>query len=239
MIKRILSRTIKEEEWPIWRLPLVFFIGFIIAGVLFYGLYFAPSLSFWRGLDYSPSDKTHAIKLEVGGTLFAVPANYTRNAAGRRAGHHKQIELHALLPSLSGYQEKTQSSFLRVDESSPLLIISIREVSRELPNERRFEALYKPYLDAANGTIENDLQSYHFGADTPYAGKELLRTNAALYICDSAGKPSATCETRFDLGRSAEVSYLFKRHYLKDWRAIDGNIKDLIKSFRSATRTAN
>jgi hypothetical protein len=41
------------------------------------------------------------------------------------------------------------------------------------------------------------------------------------------------------LGRSAEVSYLFKRRHLSDWQSIDAKVKDLIKSFRSAARIIN
>ena len=249
MIKRILSRAVDEEEWPIWRLPLMLSIGFVLAGGLFYGLYFGLGLSFLRGLDYNPSNKTYAVKLEVGGTLFAVPANYTRNAASRRAGQHQLMTLHTLLPNLTGYQLSTKEQFLRVDDASPLVIISISGVNRELPNERRFESLYAPYLNGKNGAVENDLQAFHFSADTPYAGKNLFRAlvagsiqqraTAALFICDQLDKPGANCETRFDLGRSAEVSYLFKRQHLSDWQSIDAKVKDLIKGFRSATRIGN
>ena len=71
------------------------------------------------------------------------------------------------------------------------------------------------------------------------AGSIQQRATAALFICDQLDKPGANCETRFDLGRSAEVSYLFKRQHLSDWQSIDAKVKDLIKSFRSAARIVN
>ena len=249
MIKRILSRAVDEEEWPIWRLPLMLSIGFVLAGGLFYGLYFGLGLSFLRGLDYNPSNKTYAVKLEVGGTLFAVPANYTRNAASRRAGQHQHMTLHALLPNLTGYQLSTKEQFLRVDDASPLVIISISGVDRELPNERRFDSLYAPYIELKTSDIENDLQAYQFGNETPYRGKDLFRAmlagsrlqraEAAVFICETDDKRGAICETRYSLGPSAEVSYLFKRRHLSDWQSIDTKVKDLIKGFRSAARIAN
>ena len=249
MIKRILSRAVDEEEWPVWRLPLMLSVCFVLAGGVFYGFYFGPGLSFWRGLDYSPSSKTYAVKLEIGGTLFAVPANYTRNAASRRNGQHADITLHAVLPKLAGYQLSTKEQFLRIDDDSPLVIISITGVTRDLPIERRFESLYAPYVELKTSDITDDLQAYQFGDDTPYRGKDLFRAmlagtrleraEAPMFMCETADKRGAICETRFDLGRSAEVSYLFKRRHLSDRQSIDAKVKDLIKSFRSAARIVN
>ena len=65
------------------------------------------------------------------------------------------------------------------------------------------------------------------------------RAKAALFVCDKLEKPSPNCQSRFPLGRTAEVSYSFKRSRLGDWQNIDNGVKDLIKSFRTAARIQN
>ena len=97
MIKRLLSRAVPEEEWPVWALPSVIFAGFLLSGVLFYLFYFGPGIRDLQGLAYAPTDDDGRVRLEIGGTLFSVPAHYTRNGRTRRSGQlDVQLELETM-----------------------------------------------------------------------------------------------------------------------------------------------
>jgi hypothetical protein len=249
MIKRILSRIVSQDDGPIWVLPMALMAGFLLASGLTYGVYFGPGLSTFGGQRYQPSQSRQVLRIEVGGTLFAIPASYTRNAASRRSPFSDQIGLHVLLPEFETYTSAHQATFLRADEASPLLLINIHTLNHDLPVIRRFEGLYAPYIVPQTGTVENDLQRFEFRPDTPYRGKEIFRAlptgsredraKAALFVCDRLDKPSPNCQSRFPLGGTAEVSYSFKRSRLGDWQNIDRRVKDLIKSFRTAARIQN
>ncbi|MDA9230782.1 hypothetical protein OAI46_00515 [Alphaproteobacteria bacterium] len=249
MIRRILSRAVSQDEWPIWVLPIAMVAGFVLASSLIYWVYFGPGLSALGGQNYQPSQDTQALRIEVGGTLFAIPASYTRNTASRRTPLSDEIGLHALLPDFETYTSDNQAAFLRADDASPLLLITIHALNHDLPVIRRFEALYAPFIVSETGTVETDLQRFEFRQDTPYRHQEIFRAlptgsladraKAALFVCDKLEKPSPNCQSRFPLGRTAEVSYSFKRSRLGDWQNIDNGVKDLIKSFRTAARIQN
>ena len=67
-------------------------------------------------------------------------------------------------------------------------------------------------------------------------GPRTKRLAPPLFICDSVDTPKPTCESSYDLGRTAQASYSFKRAYLSDWETIDSRIRDMIRSFRAAAR---
>jgi hypothetical protein len=48
-----------------------------------------------------------------------------------------------------------------------------------------------------------------------------------------------TCESRFNLGTTAQVSYVFKRVHLAQWEAIDRDVREMIRNFRAAARRQN
>lgn len=110
MIKRLFGKVV-EEEWPIWQLLVMFLLSFSAAIIAFILYFFGPSLDQIRGLSYGPTAQKSDIRAEVGGTLFAIPASYTRYGRNRRASEAESIELHALLPEMSGYSKDQAEAF--------------------------------------------------------------------------------------------------------------------------------
>ncbi len=249
MIKRLLSRIIAEDEWPIWNIPLVMLGVFLLSGVLVYLVYFGPTIRDLRGLSYAPTNDPARVQIEVGGALFAIPAHYTRNAQTRRGNELDYAELHALLPDMQPWREAAADSFLNTSKDAQLILISLRAMQRDMAQARIFEALYQPYIIGTGAVRDDGLQSFRFRDASPYANKEIFRAltagsreqraTAALIICDIETHPNASCESRFDIGKSAQASYTFKRAYLSEWEATDRLIKDLIRNFRAAARTNN
>ena len=186
------------------------------------------------------------MRVEVGGTLFAIPAHYTRSAQTRSQKAQNFVELHALLPDLKPYSRELDKEFLRIDAASRLVIITLRASERPLPERRIFEDMLSPFVLGSGDVRDDGLQLFKFQPDSPYAGKELFRALPVgprakrlappLFICDSVDTPSATCESSYDLGRTAQANYSFKRAYLSDWETIDGGLRDMITSFRAAAR---
>ncbi|MGI9438491.1 MAG: hypothetical protein ACR2OK_02190 [Parvibaculales bacterium] len=249
MIKRLMSRAVPEEEWPVWGLPLAILAGFLISGLLFYLFYFGPGIRDLQGLAYAPSDSEERVRIEVGGTLFSVPAHYTRNGRTRRGGTLAHASLHALLPTLNAWRKDRADGFLDTGIASNLLTVNIRAATRNLPDQRVFNAIYRPYI-AGSGQVNDDgLQGYNFRSDSPYGQKQIfrgLKTGSAaereippLFVCDVTQHENPTCESRFNLGNSAQVSYVFKRIHLAQWENIDRNVREMIRNFRAEARRQN
>lgn len=248
MLKRILSRAIPEHEWPVWILPATLFAAILSCSLLVSFIYFGPGLDIIRGASYLPSSSSDRVRVEVGGTLFAIPAHYTRSRQARRAGLMEHIDLQALGPELVPYRQDLAADFLSTDETSALIIISLRSGTDALPERRRFDAIYKPYLRGTGTVDDNGLQVFTFKQDGPYAGKQLFRglplgarekrLAPPLLLCDAPDMAGAQCESRFALGGTAQVSYRFKRHILPQWEELDANIRALIRNFRAAARTS-
>lgn len=247
MIKRLLSRAVPEHEWPVWAVPLAVLAGFALSGLLFYAAYFGPGVRDLQGISYSPTDDPARVRVEVGGTLFAVPAHYTRNGQTRRGAELTHAELHALLPELTPWQKADGEAFLNADADAKWVSVTLRAMNRNLPEAEIFDALYKPYIAGAGVVRDDRLQAFRFRSDSPYASKEILRgltagskdqrDAAPMFICDLPDKPSPACESRFDIGNTAQASYRFKRAYLSDWAVTDRRLKDLIRNFRAAARS--
>ncbi len=241
-----MSRIFPEGEGPVWRL---FFAGvgvLIIAIAIGLWLSLNPNVLQNKYTAYQPTADSSRIRVEVGGTLFSIPAHFTRSAQTRTQMVQNFVELHALLPDLKPYRKSLEKEFLRLDAASPLVIITLRASQRPLPERRIFEDVLSPYI-AGSGQVRDDgLQVFEFQPDAPYAGKQLFRALPVgprtkrlappLFICDSVDTPNPSCESSFDLGRTAQASYSFKRAYLSDWESIDGGIRDMIRSFRAAAR---
>lgn len=247
MIKRILSRTVPEDEWPVWSLPFYTLLAFLISGALAYLFYFGPTMRDISGLSYAPTSDAARVRVDIGGTLFAVPAHYTRNRQTRRGAPLQHAEFHALLPDLVPWRQENAEEFLRTDSESNLLVINIRAAERTLANEKTFETIYRPYIENGGEVREDGLQGYSFRKDAPYAQKDIFRAlitgsredreTAPIFICDRIETNTPSCESRFDLGNKAQASYRFKRKHLSDWETIDRQVKDKIRNFRAAARS--
>ena len=258
MIKRILLQSVPEHEWPVWSIPASILAVFLLSGAVAYFYYFGSGFGLFDGTAYRPTSQRALVKLEVGGTLFAIPQNFTRNRNARRSTVQDHIELHVLLPNLIGYDKTLAKEFLRTDAASTLLLLDIRVANQEIPEKQIFDAIYAPYIVSNGAKDDNDkqgvaqtaissLQSFAFAENSPYFNKQVFRSRAnstarqrvllPVFLCDKASLASPTCESRFPLGQTARVSYRFKRAYLQDWEKIDAAVKELIRNFRAAART--
>jgi hypothetical protein len=245
MIKRLFGKVV-EEEWPIWRLLVVFFISFLGAIVAVILYFFGPSWDQMRGLSYGPTARQSDIRAEVGGTLFAIPASYTRYGRSRWESEADSLELHALLPEMSGYTADQAAAFTNLEDNSQLLLISILPVEKNLTPSVLLSDVFAPQLSSRLETLANGLRKSAFLADSSYASSLFFQPNMAtpetlgspFYICATETSGAMWCTGRILIGRTAQAVFRFPYRYLDDWQAINQGLTELLRSFRAEARLA-
>jgi hypothetical protein len=258
MIKRLLSQSITEEEWPIWR--IVVFIGAIIVAATIYFLiyFFGPTISDIRGTSLSPTTNRDTITVEVGGTLFSIPANYTRYGRDRRAQARDQLELHALYPRLEGYSNRKAEVFAALDGKEPVILISIRSADASLSADKLLEQIYLPATKGEEINQAFNLDWSNFRADSHYEGAQLYRQNKQTadqtgsdprnnnyrlkkprrpyFICQMDTRNIEWCRGQLQIGQTAIAFYRFPKAYLEKWEKIDAGLQTLLSNFRANAR---
>ncbi len=245
MIKRLFGNVV-EEEWPIWKLLAIFLFSFLAAIIAVLLYFFGPSLDQIRGLSYGPTAQQSDIRAEVGGTLFAIPASYTRYGRNRWESEAESIELHALLPEMSGYSKDQAEAFTNLEASSRLLLISILPVEKNLPPSVLLSDVFLPQLSPQVETLANGLRKGTFVADSAYASSLFFQPSIAtpetigspFYICSAETNGATWCTGRILIGRTAQAVFRFPDRYLDDWQAINQGLTELLRSFRAEARLA-
>lgn len=238
VVKRI-QKKVLEDEWPIWSFPLTLFGLVLVSCVGFLFFYFGPSVEAYRGLKPSPTTSMEKVGVEVSGTLFVMPASFTRYATHRGSQRQDNVSLHAILPELAPYTADTATEFLRTDAQSPLVLINLVEAGEQYNPERHLQEFLRPAANATPLPAPTGLTGYNFKADASYAGRQLFIAEASLgqsaraFICEHPSAASPDCESRFRIGPTVMASYVFKRAHLNDWRDIERDVGLLLKSFRA------
>jgi hypothetical protein len=245
MIKRLFGKVV-EEEWPIWQLLVVFLASFLAAIIVVMLYFFGPSLDQIQGLSYGPTARQSDIRAEVGGTLFSIPASYTRYGRSRWETEAKSLELHALLPEMSGYSEDQAEAFTNLEPSSRLLLISILPVEKNLTPSVLLSDVFLPQLSPRLETLANGLRKAEFAADSAYASSVFFQPSlptpetigSPFYICASETNGAVWCTGRILIGRTAQAVFRFPDRFLDDWQAINQGLTELLRSFRAEARLA-
>lgn len=251
MIKRYLSPTVSEEEWPVWRIIVIFVITVIagIIGALIY--FFGPTWSDVAGDTVSPSSSTRIINLEVSGTLLAIPAHYTRYGRDRTSRMPDNVELHALLPNLTGYSDSAKASFEFSSDQSDLLLITIGPIEHKMPPNRLINEVYRPLLikkgRASTLDTKIGLKRSAFAEGTIYASATFYETTlrvddtqkSPFYICSIRATGGEWCTGRLRIGNSAQAIYRFSRKHLENWEQINQRLAQKLSQFRADARKEN
>lgn len=243
MIKRLFGKVV-EEEWPIWQLLVIFLASFAIAtlGVIFY--FFGPTIGEIRGTSYDPTARKNDIRTEVGGTLFAVPASYTRYGRNRRSSKAESLELHALLPEMSEFSESQADEFVNLGENSRLFLISLLPLEKNLTPSALLQDVFLPQIAEPLVNLPNGLKKSRFPADSAYPNALFFLPIIAMpetigspfYICTTETNGALWCSGRILIGRTAQAVFRFPYRYLDDWKAINQGLTELLRSFRAEAR---
>jgi len=244
MIKRFLSESIVEEEWPLWRLVMGVF-ALILLSIFGFSIYFfGPTLDQIRGETVTPTALTRDIRIEVGGTLFSIPANYTRYGHDRSSYENPFVELHALLPDLSGFQAADETAFADLSNQSRLLLFSLSEIEGDMTPQRLWKEVFVPQIGAFTETVEYGLKSAPFKSgslyrDATYYQPETMPDDgfsSPFIICAPNADGAVWCQGRLTIGRTAQAIFRFPQNYLSDWKLISNRLAGLLSRFRAEAR---
>lgn len=244
MLKRFLSQSVVEEEWPLWRLVIGLFVGICLSIIGFTIFFFGPSLDQLQGDTITPTSMTQDIRLEVGGTLFSIPANYTRYGHDRQANKNNYVELHALLPELAPYQSQTANAFADLSAQSQLLLFSLSPIEGDMTPQKLWQDVFMPQVEGFSGTVEYGLKSAQFKAASLYQNATFYQPenlpddgfSSPFIICAPQADGAVWCQGRLTIGRTAQAIFRFPQRHLSDWKIISNRLAGLLSRFRAEAR---
>jgi hypothetical protein len=226
------------RQRPGWLIPAaVFVVTALLSGmVLLY--YLGPAPTSFIEEHPSPTARTDAVSLSVGGVMFRIPENYIRYRSARKGGNFTQVALFAVLPDFRGYTDADARTFSGNAADSPVINILLHEEQLKLSEADRLHRIYLGYVsDPVGKPAPFGLRQYEFRGDSGYRGEDLfvgrLGTRLVVLRCVrlSAEVPSPSCLREMRLAHHAALSYRFKRAQLSRWREIASGVETLIRSF--------
>jgi hypothetical protein len=225
-----------------WLIPLAVFVltaGLSAAMLVFY---LAPSAPELVEEQPAPTDSTSIVALNVGGQSFHIPASYLPYASARKGGARQEVSVELLLPDLAGYTLGEADAFASNAKDSRLLNILIRADRTTLPEQERFDRIYKPLFVNENGTQAlYGLTKYNFRPESGYHNEELFvgqgENGPVMLRCTvvSPVAPAPSCLREMPLASGLSFSYRFKRVHLERWREIDADLHALVGSMMDKT----
>lgn len=217
-----------------WLIPLAVICAILLLSGVFLGWYLRPGPKVAQA-----TDRSNIVALTIGGTAFAIPANFIANPAARSGGEQPSVTLAALLPSWHGYSDADARLFAGNAPDSPVVRLTLRGNAGALSAADRLARIYLPYVTDAHGTAGMfALTQYSFRADSGYERNDLFvgpaRNGLVLLLCEreAADLPSPNCiAVDRPIGKALSLSLRFKRAYLGRWREIAAGADALIGKF--------
>lgn len=231
---------VKQESS--WRYPLGIFLATLVLCAVFLYYYVGPSVDEIGGNVPSPAISEERIGLEVGGSIFQIPANYTVYPRDRRGGLRKQVSIYMLWPTLSGYSPSRRNDFVENSADTRRIDVTIKERTSAFSEAERVENLFLPQtidrrgVRTPYGLIRYDFTQRRENVPTNgYADSNLFIAKAdddkviALFCFKEAEDlESLDCWREYELSPSVTVTYRFKKAYVEEWRAIDAGVRQFV-----------
>jgi len=222
-----------------WLLPIGIFAVTCILSALVLLYYLAPTSSNLFEEQVAQTSRSDIVVLRVGAMVFHIPANYLLYSSTRQGGDHREVEMAALLPHLSGWSNWAADSFADNNPDSEVVYLSLHTDRVGLTEAQKLARVYPDYLiDKAGRAGPYGLRQYSFRADSNYRNEDLFvgQTDNGPVILRcvqmSPQTPSPNCLRESVLAKGVALSYRFKRSHLKDWQEIAEKTRALITSFR-------
>jgi hypothetical protein len=218
--------------------PLVGLAGLVLGAVGFVVFTLWPR---WPEPPIGPD--APALPITIAGVAFNVPPAAMRVRVQRRAGAQERVDLVFLWPSLAPPDPAPQAaippSAVPAAAAGALdrLFVTIAAAGDTLAPAERVKTIYPRYVAAEPVAGTNGLAVLAFRDSTPYQGEDLIydaaNPGAFLVRCsrNGAGFTPGIClyDRRID---AADIVVRFPRDWLDDWRLVDRNIEQLIRSLR-------
>lgn len=230
-------------ERPPWLIPLLVASGVVVFAAIFLWYYVGPTTDEILGLAPEATDRLHDVQISIGDIQLAIPANFTRFSGARSGGAMERVDLHALLPELDPFTERTRDEFDRSDPLSPVLHMRIEEAKAVLAAQPRLELVYLPAVTNRAGEAgPHGLRHYVFRNETGFNGQDMYvgpgPVGAPAILLCARDAPLLWCRREILLSETVVFRYRFKRAYLADWKEIDNQALALVALFRNKARPA-
>ncbi|MGH6879075.1 MAG: hypothetical protein ACREHV_17080 [Rhizomicrobium sp.] len=233
-------RDPQVRERPGWLVPLAVVVLTAALGALFLAYYLAPNPTSLIEEHSSPSARTDAVHLSIGGLSLTVPANYLPYSSERRGGARRQVTLYASLPDFQGYTQAAAAEFSGNGAKSPLLYMLVREENFDVAEGAVLQRIYlNDVIDRRGRPGPYGLREYVFRDDSGYRGEDLLVGRDAggevVMRCASPGASTIgpTCFRTMRLAQGVALNYRFTRSHLSDWRGIARGVNRLFTAFEA------
>ncbi len=230
--------TGEETRHPI----MWFFLGSLLLiilplmGTLYY--YFGPSLKTFSQPEERQSASVKAVHLRIGQSWFKIPSNYLRFRYLHRGGDVSKLSIYVRWPQMSGYSIEDAEEFNNRDAGSQIVYITITAPERVWSAQKRLDDIYPIYFAGKAQKGPYGLTKRRFKAESGYKDDDLFYASGkrGLYLvhCKKTASPLAPpdCYRDIVLSGNTLVQYRFRRAMLKDWRALDRDILNLLGKFR-------
>ena len=227
----------EPEERPGWLYPLILLAITAAIGAVILYLYVGPGLDELTGAAVRPTSEQAPIAVTLGTRRFAIPGNYIRLPAQRRAGAASEIELEAFLPDMHGYSEADAEGQRDVSCHSTVVALILKAGAPDLSERERFERIYQRNADPLKPPYEYfGLTVFQMAETSGYAAqhvftRELDGGEFAVVICSPDDKDhdiGGLCMREMAWGEGLTAIYSFRGGRLRDWKEIDDAVKELL-----------
>lgn len=196
-----------------------------------------------------PVAEPFPVLVAIAGERLSLPANMIRHPRTRNGisdlGAVARLDLVLLWPGLSGYTEARAPQFSDAGANAPVVHVTLIDKRDPVSTEERFARIYQPNLEGddiggPDGLIGRRLAARSgYGGETLFfeplrhSGRQPSRTGRYVIRCssDKAKIAPATCFYARALTDTLQLEYRFRAGLLRDWRAVDAAVLNLVTSF--------
>ncbi len=179
----------------------------------------------WPTWRQAPVGEPGRIPVNVGGTLFNVPARAFRIKVQKHSGPQERVDLAFSYPSLAPPEGPRRVSADTIEHEVLLapdrLFVSIVGHGNALAPDVRARTIYPRYLDAPNAAPHDGLLSRPFREGSPYSGEDLFFAQNPVLVarCSREGATPGMCLSERREG-NADLTFRFPRSWLTQWRDV-------------------
>ena len=226
-------QTSVKGQFRTWKL-LAWAVGSVLTVL---GIVAATML--WLGSQIEQSEFTSDTSVQqiiIGNDILDIPANYIRFARQRKRDVLDHIEIILLIPDGEGYSDEKTEQFRETSAGGDLVFLTIlkRKMSEDMSG--RVDTIYAKLTepDIEPGPAELVFQRFKKGKG--YDGEVLALHHGEGFVwaarCQSNVETiSPTCLRDINVGETLSARFRFSTGRLKDWRLIEGMVRQKISDF--------
>lgn len=208
----------------------------MLVGVIWM-VFYGPGFSTLFKAPDTPTVSSRTVSLDLAGQKFFIPENYLRRSDNRGGGEAKQIEIHAVLPSLEGFSDDTLELFNDKTNDSSVIYITLTAPQRIMRPAERFHQIYPYYFTGEERQGEYGLKLRNMDENSGFSDFDILYQQVGnrfyLFHCLKPQNDLMPSDCLADMIVEPKIlaRYRFRRSALKNWQEVDASIETLLARF--------